>query len=348
MVASVERRRLALAALGGLLAGICAPIMAGAQAQDFYQGKTIRLIVSYASGGGYDASSRLVAKLMPRYIAGNPTIVVMNMPGAGGLTAANHIANVAEKDGTVFGLFNRYVLLAPIVGNENAKFRGEDLGWIGTTSSYQDDAYVLVVRGGVPHNSIEDLRNPAMPLALGRIAADIPGVLKEALDLKYKIISGYKGSGDLMLAFERGEIDSLATGFRTINAARPEWFKSGMARPLIQFGRLDRFEDLKEIPTARELARTADDLALIELFEIPFLMARPFATPSGVPAERLRILKEAFVAVTRDPEFVTESERQNLEASPKYGDELKALMIKAARTPKAAIERYIKAGGGTQ
>ena len=317
-----------------------------AAAQDFYSGKQVRLIVSSASGGGYDSYARLLQRHMPKHIPGKPTIVVMNMPGAGGLIAANHVANIAEKDGTVFGTFNRYSAVLPLLGSDKAKFKAEDFQWIGTTASYSDNSYLLVIRAALPHKSIADLRNPDKPIHVGNTGTDVPAILKEALGLNLKLVSGYKGSDEMEVAFERGEVDGHTSGYNSILSRHTEWVEKGFIRPMIQFGRIDRLPALKDVPTARELARTPADRALIEFAELPLLMARPFAAPPGVPADRVKILRDAFTRTMADADYLADGRKQKLELTPKSGEEVQAIVASLAKVEPAVIQRYLKAIGG--
>lgn len=317
-----------------------------ASAQDFYAGKQVRVIVSSAAGGGYDAYARLLQRHMPKYIPGNPTLVVMNMPGAGGLIAANHVANIAEKDGTVFGTFNRYSAVMPLLGSDQAKFKAEDFQWLGTTASYSDNSYLLVIRAALPHKTIADLRNPDMPIHIGNTGTDVPAILKEALGLNFKLVSGYKGSDEMEIAFERGEVDGHTSGYNSILSRHPEWIEKGFIRPVIQFGRIDRLPALKDVPTARELAQTPSDRALVEFAELPLLMARPFAAPPGVPADRVAILRAAFMKVMADPGYIEDGQKQKLELTPKSGEEVQAIVASLAKVEPAVVQRYLKALGG--
>jgi tripartite-type tricarboxylate transporter receptor subunit TctC len=318
----------------------------GAAAQDFYAGKQVRLIVSSASGGGYDSYARLMQRHMPKYLPGNPTIVVVNMPGAGGLIAANHVANLADKDGTVFATFNRYAAVMPILGNDKAKFKTEEFQWIGTTASYSDNAYLLIIRSALPHKTVADMRNPDMPIHIGVTGTDVPAILKEALGLNFRLISGYKGSDDMELAFERGEVDGHSSGYNSILSRHGEWIEKGFIRPMIQFGRIDRLPILKDVPTARELARTPSDRALIEFAELPLLMARPFAAPPGVPADRIKLLRAAFMKAVADPAYLEEGKKQKLELTPKSGEEVQAIVASLSKVEPAVVQRYLKALGG--
>jgi tripartite-type tricarboxylate transporter receptor subunit TctC len=323
-----------------------AVMIGAATAQEFYSGKQIKIIVSSASGGGYDQYARMLSRHMPKHIPGNPVMIVVNMPGAGGLTAANHLFNIAEKDGTVIGTLNRYTAVMPLLGVEQARFKTEEFNWLGTTASYSDNSYFMFVRADLPHKNIADLRNPDMALNIGVTGTDVPAILKEALGLNFKIVTGYKSHDELMMAVERGELDGNTDGYISLKATRPDWFERRFIRPMIQFGRVDRLPDLADVPTARELARTAEDRALIEFAEAPLLMARPFAAPPGVPKERVEILRSAFMKTMTDPDYLADVKTQKTEHSPTDGAAVQALVRELAKAPPAVIKRYLNALGG--
>ncbi len=314
-----------------------------AGAQDFYSGKTVKIIVGSSAGGGYDSYARLLSRHMGKYIPGQPTIVVVNMPGADGIIAANHLYNLADKDGTVFGTFNRYVVLLSLLGSKQAKFDPVKFGWMGTTASYNDNAYLLVIRSALPHRTIADLRNPQMPIHLGNSGTDVPAILREALGLNFKVVAGYKGSDDLEIAFERGEVDAHTSGWTSIQSRHDDWIKNGFIRPMIQFGRVNRLPALPDVPTARELTRNPEDRALIEFAELPLLIARPFATPPDVPKDRLEMLRAAFSKVMVDPQYVAEGKKQKLELTPMDGASVSKLVDAIKTAPSSVVERYKKA-----
>jgi tripartite-type tricarboxylate transporter receptor subunit TctC len=330
----------AVLSLGALMTGT-------ATAQEFYSGKTVKIIVASTSGGGYDQYARMLAKHMPKYIPGNPLMIVVNMPGAGGLTAANHLYNVAEKDGTVIGTLNRYSAVMPVLGVEQARFKTEEFQWLGTTASYSDNSYFMFVRADLPHKTIADLRDPKKEVVMGVTGTDVPAILKEALGLNFKIVTGYKSHDELMLAMQRGEIDGNTDGYISLKATRPDWFtEPKFIRPMIQFGRVDRLPELGDVPTARELAQTADDRKLIEFAEAPLLMARPFAAPPGVPKDRVEILRNAFWKTMSDPGYLEDVRIQKAEHSPSDGKTVQEVAVALTKAPPAVVNRYLKALGG--
>ena len=206
------------------LGSACSGGVSAVAADDFYKGKTVKLIVSDVPGGGYDAYSRLIAKHIRTYLPGQPNVVVSYMPGADGLVAANHMFNIAEK---THGLRDDESLHPDNVagGQSERQVQGERVQLAGTTTSYADDSYVLIVRSNMPHHTIDDLRNPAMPLHIGSVGTDVPLILKETLGLSYKIVTGYKGKPELELAIERGETDGSTLGWSSLASRHEDWIK---------------------------------------------------------------------------------------------------------------------------
>jgi tripartite-type tricarboxylate transporter receptor subunit TctC len=308
-------------------------------AQDFYQGKTIKLIVGASAAGGYNLYARTVQRHMPKHIPGNPQIVVTNMPSGNGIAATNHVFNIAEKDGTAFGLFNRYTILLPILGNDQARYKVDEFNWLGTTASYQDNAYLFVIRDKLPQKTVEDLRKANPPLNVGNVGAAPIEVINEALKLNLKIIHGYTGD-NLDIAFENGEVDGHTTGYANILARKAYWLEKKIARPMIQFGRETRHPALADVPTARELAQTPEQLAMIKFVEAPLMIGYPFALPPGVPKDRVAIMQKAFVDTMNDPEFKADMVKQSLEFTPKDGKAVAEMIGQLQKTPPAVIRRY--------
>jgi tripartite-type tricarboxylate transporter receptor subunit TctC len=318
--------------------------------ETFYKDHQINLIVGYGPGGGYDLTARLLARHLGRFIPGNPSIVVQNMAGAGSLRAANYLYSAAPKDGTTFGVFGSDIPMVGLLGvNSAAHFDARTFTWIGSSSSFANDAYVLVVRADAKSPSIAEARRPGgAPIVLGGTGqgardADVPKILRDALGLNIMQVLGYPDSPSIFLAVERGEVEGRTFDLSAVKASHPQWLKpnSGI-NVLVQFARVTRHPDLPDIPTARELARNGDARALIEFSETPLLtMARPFAAPPGVPDARAKTLRAAFLAVHRDERFLTEAERLGLDISPVGADEMLRAMERLARAPRPVLA-YMK------
>ena len=323
---------------------------------DFYKGKRITLVVSYGTGGGYDVYARILARYMSKYIPGNPSIVVQNMPGAGSLRGANFLYNVAPKDGTTFGTFARNMpLLGLIKTVQNVQFDPAKFTWLGSSSSYADDAYLLVVRRDARVHSVEEARRPGgTPLVLGSTAEGTSSdamaiLLRDMLGLNIRVVTGYTDSGVLFLAIERGEIEGRTVGLSALRSNHPDWLKpDGLVKPLVAFGRATRHPDFPDVPIARELARNDQDRRLIEIVEVPYQLSRPYAAPPGVPPDRAKALQDAFLATHKDPDYLADAERLRVDVSPIGGAEVLRLINNIAATPPdelKKVERLIESGG---
>lgn len=308
---------------------------------DFYHGRQVDLIVGNGPGGGYDVYARLLARHIGKYIPGNPNVVVQNMPGAGGLRAANYIYSVAPKDGTAFGLFARdMVLVALIGGNANVQFEPRRFTWLGSSSSYANDAYLLMLRKDAAVKTIEDARRPGgPPMVLGGTAEgasgnDVPVILRDLLGLHIKLITGYRDSGVLFMAVDGKEVDGRTVGLSAVRSAHPQWLAPDSdMRVLLQFARATRLSDFPDVPTARELAPDENSRALIELAELPYVLSRPFAAPPDLPPARARTLEAAFLAAHRDPQYLDEAQKLKVDVSPIGGEQVLHAIERMAETP---------------
>jgi tripartite-type tricarboxylate transporter receptor subunit TctC len=327
-----------------LIAAVIAAVCGSAAAEDFYRGKTINLIVGNATGGGYDAYARLLSRHMPKYIPGEPLIRVRNMPGAGGMAMSNHLYAQAPRDGLTIGMMSRANPIEPVLGNPAAQFKSEEFTWLGTSSSYEDDAYCIIVRADTPFKTIADAQKPGRALLLGGLAAggtdtDIVLIAREVFKLNAQLVRGYN-SAELNLAIQRGEVEGRAIGMSSIQTGLGDFLRDGKLRFLVQFGHEKRWKVLPDVPTARELATNADDKALFELAELPFLMARPFLAPPGIPEAQADILKKAFMQANADPDYLREAALMKIDVSPLSGDEIAKIVARIAKTPPEVVARY--------
>lgn len=354
MATRVTRMR-SSAALGLFAAGALLATSVQAQ-EDFYKGKQISLIVGYGTGGGYDVYARLIGKHIARFIPGNPTVVVQNMPGAGSLRAVNYIYNVAPKDGTAFAMFSSSMPVRSILGgNKSVQFDSLKLTWLGSSSSFAGDAYLLVVRADAPGSTLEDVRRPDGPLLVigssgpGSSSYDIPAVLRDTIGLRYRMVSGYPGSADLFLAMERNETHARMVNLTGLKAVKADWLKPNSPyKILVQFGRKTRVGDLPNVPTARELALSPSASDLINLVEVPFELSRPFAAPPGVPVDRARILQIAFRNAHRDPQFLAEAKNLDLDISPIGPDEVLDALKSVEKADPAHLDYLRKLYAGAK
>ena len=313
---------------------------------EFYKGQQVKLIVGYGTGGGYDVYGRLFARHLGRHIPGNPTVIVQNMPGAGSLRAVNFLANTTPKDGATIATFSRDMPLLAIIGhNANVRFDARALTWLGSSSSYANDAYFLFVRKDAAVQTIDDARRPGgTPLVLGGTAEgatgnDVAMVLRSALGLNLRLIPGYPDSGGLFLAVDRKEIDGRFVGLSATASSHPSWLgPASSVRMLLQFARETRHPGYPAVPTARELARDDKTRALIALAELPYRLSRPFAAPPGVPPERARALQAAFIAVHNDPAYREDAARLKVDISPIDGEEVVRAIGEIAGAPADMLD----------
>jgi tripartite-type tricarboxylate transporter receptor subunit TctC len=320
---------------------------------DFYRGKQVNVIVGYGTGGGYDIYARLLARHLGKHVPGNPNVIVQNMPGAGSLRAANHLYNVAAKDGTVIGMFARNMPLLGLLGvNPNVQFDARKFTWLGSSSSFANDAYILVVRSDAPVKSIDDARRAdGPPLVLGGTAegatgGDVPVILRDTIGLNVRQVLGYPDSNAIFLAIERGEVNGRTVDLSSVKAVKPDWLKPNSGfRILVQFARATRHPDFSDVPTARELARDAKARAVIELTEVPYTLSRPFAAPPGVPADRAKALQAAFLATHADPHYREEAAKLNVDVSPVGGEEVLRAIESIAAAPPELLDELKKLFG---
>jgi tripartite-type tricarboxylate transporter receptor subunit TctC len=334
-------------AFAGVAAGAFAiAAQAPVQAADFYKGKTIKVVIGYSAGGGYDIYARAVARYLGRYVPGNPNVISQNMTGAGSVRAANYLYVQAPKDGTQFGTFSRGLPLLALTGaDKNVRFDPTKFKWIGSTSSYADDAYVFTVRRDKGITSVRELMGKNAKLVTfgstnyGSTGFDVPLVLKDTLGLNIKLVHGYPGGSAINLAIERKEMDGRTQGLSSLSSMGGDWKKDRIG--LVQFARGNvRHPDLADVPTARELATREDDRRLIDMLETAFFMARPFAAPPGVPVDRIKVLRTAFMAAQKDPKYVKDMGKLGMDISPKSGEEVEQIVARIMSTPKPLLARY--------
>ncbi len=331
------------------MAVLLAQPAAAQTAEEFYKGKALTLVVGNGPGGGFDVFGRLLARYIGRYVPGNPSVVVQNMPGAGSLVAANYLYNVAPKDGTSFGLIARNMPLLGLLGNNsNVRFDPHKFTWLGSSSNFSNDAYVLIVRKDAAVKSLADaLRVGGPELLLGGTAdggssSDVPKILHDTLGLNTKLVVGYRDSAGIYLAMERGEVSGRTNELSSIKSVRPSWLgPNSDYKLLIQYARATRLAEFPDVPTARELAPSERARALIEFTEAPFTMAWPYAAPPGLPADRAVALEDAFAAAHRDPQLLGEAKAAGLDVTLVRADELRRSIDKLSQAPTDMLD-YVR------
>jgi tripartite-type tricarboxylate transporter receptor subunit TctC len=326
---------------GGGTAGVSGDSAGGESPESFYRGQTVSIIVGSGAGGGFDTTARLVARHLGRHIPGNPTVIVVNMPGGGGLVAANHVFSAAPKDGTVIGLFHEAQMMNQLTGGEGVAFDLRRFNWLG--SSY-DDPNVCLVRSDAGLTSFKDMIGSATAVAVGGTGPgsntyDAPRVLAAATGANVRAVAGYPTTNDVRVGVERGEIQGMCLGWESVQSASGEWLKNGYAKVFVQNG-TTRHPDLPEVPLAMEFAKDEDSKTLLRLVDAPGAMAKPFAFPPDVNPALVALMRTALFATFKDEDFLAEARTMNLEFQPKDVDEIHGILNEVLATPPAIAAKY--------
>lgn len=301
---------------------------------EFYRGKTVTLVVSSTVGGGYDLYGRALARHIGRHIPGNPTVIVQNMPGAGGVVAANNVFTGAQ-DGTVFATFSRGMPAEELFGQEGIRFKSNEFHWMG---SMNDEVSVCAARTDAPVKTFEDLYTTELTVGGTGAGADtdfFPLVLNKLYGTRFRVIGGYPGGNEINLGVERGELQGrCGWSYSSVLSTRAEWFKPPEFMRLIVQMALRKHRDLPDVPLVIDLAKTDEQRALARVVFSRQTMGRPFAIPPRVPADRVAALRTAFDTTMRDPEFLAEADRAKMEINnPTTGEEVQELVAEILRTP---------------
>ncbi len=309
---------------------------------DFYQGKTVHLLIGAPAGGGYDAAGRAVARYMGRHIPGNPNVVAENMAGAGGLILANFLYNRAPRDGTVMGEPTNSVpletKLQTMSAGANVAFDTGKMSWVGTPAQQPQ---VSVIWHDRPVHTLDDMRKRKVifgATAAGVDTAILPNLMNQIFGTKNEIILGYNGFPDLILGMERGEIDAQSALLANVTAGNPEYLRSKKIRFLVQFGS-SRLAELADVPTAIEWADKEADKELLRFYALKYDMAYPIGLPPDVPAERVKALQDAFMATMKDPEYQDYARKAGLDVSPVSGPEMAQKIRDINSAPQAIVDR---------
>jgi tripartite-type tricarboxylate transporter receptor subunit TctC len=310
---------------------------------EFYKDKLITILVGYTPGGSASFYAQAVAKHMGKYLPGHPKFVVQHMPGAGGLLMADHLYNAAPRDGTVFGITVRTAGIAPLLGNTKVKFDGRKFGWIGSAAVEYSTCFSWKTS---PVKTLADAQN--REVIVGSAGADAtaslwPRAVNALVGTKFKIVTGYPGSNEVVLAVERGEIDGYcALSWTYIKLRKADWLKDKKINLLFQMG-LQKHPDLPNVPLISDYAKTKEDRQIFDFALAPQGMGRPFLAPPGVPPERLQALRVAFERTLKDPQFLEEAEKLALEVEHVSGEAVSAIVDQLYALPKSVIDRAVAA-----
>jgi tripartite-type tricarboxylate transporter receptor subunit TctC len=308
----------------------------------FYQGKTITMVVGYTPGGLYDTTTRMVARHIPKHLAGNPTVIVQNMPGAGGIKALMHIYSVAPKDGTVFGMVKRSYATDPLFETDAPEYDPNKVQPIGSTSS---ETSVVATWHTSKVKTFEDVFKTEMTVGA---TSSTDGTVRYAqlvrriTPAKLKIVSGYPGGNDVTLAVERGEVDSkFGWSWGSVKSRAKDWLDQKKINIILQMG-LKKADDLPNVPFIMDYAKTDVDRQALELVFAPTAFAWPIVAGPGVPAERIAELRKAFDATMKDPEFLADAKKLDIEIEPIGGEEMQKVVARLSKFDKAAIARAVE------
>ncbi len=339
-------RQSIMAGLSVLFLAASAAAPAGANdVADFYKGKTITVVIAFSAGGGYDLYARLLARYMSKYIPGNPTLVPQNMPGAGTLKAAKYLYEVAPKDGTVFGIFVRSMPLGPIVGLPGATFDSRKFTWLGSMTK---DVTLCVTSDQSGIKSWDDALKTSFTLGGEGKGSDpdvFANVIKNEFGAKDKLITGYPGTADMILAIERGELGGFCgVSYSTVMGRWADQLKRGDLHIIVQGG-FEKHPALPDVLNMLDLAKDEHSKTVMQMVLAPQAIARPFTAPPGIPEDRAKALRDAFAATLKDPELLAEAKKLQIDIDPMSAGDLESLIDNLYKAPKQAADDAAKASG---
>jgi tripartite-type tricarboxylate transporter receptor subunit TctC len=331
-----------IAAAGSLLMALCGPAAwpaYAASSADFYKGRTVQVVVGFTAGGGYDLYARVLARHMGKHIPGNPSVVTQNMPGAGSLKAANYLYNVAPKDGSVFGTFDRGLPMERLLGRTSGQdFDATKFTWIG---SITDEPTICGFSSKSGIRSWQDMKTKPFKVGGAGATADdeiYANVLRNMFHLPLRIVSGYPGRAEMVLSIQRGEIDGLCGWSWSSLMSRDKYLLDNKQLTVaLQLG-VEKNLDLPGMPLIGDLTEDPKQKAALKLIFSRLTIARPFAAPPGLPAERATALRTAFEATMKDAEFLAEMKKLALEVRPQSGAKVEKLVNEIYTYPADVVQ----------
>jgi len=321
--------------LGSMVALAALP----ARADSPYEGKTITIVTSTGVGGVYDLTARVIARHMGRYIPGNPTLIVQNMPGGGNVLATNYMYNIAPKDGLTIATVHNAMPLHQVLDGRGVRFDAGKFNWLGSTGS-ENEMIIVWHTAGI--KTIQQAKEREIVLGAtgaGSGLSIIPTAMNNVLGTRFKLVIGYKSSEDINLAMERGEVQARAFGLNSIVAQHSDWIRQSKIAFLAQAG-VKRDKALPEVPLLTELAATDEQRRILKLISAPAGLGHPYLAPPGVAPDRLAVLRQAFDATLRDKAFLAEVERLQIDIDPMNAEEVSEIV---AETINAAPDVVAKA-----
>jgi tripartite-type tricarboxylate transporter receptor subunit TctC len=330
----------ALIAISIVLSARALAVQSG-EVENFYKGHSISMIIGFGVGGGYDLYGRLISRFMGKYLPGNPGIIPQNMTGAGSLRAVNYLYSIAPKDGSAIGTFSRTLVLAPLLNG--ADFDSRKFTWLGSVAQ---DVVVCFTSHASPIRTWSDFLSTQSSLG-GEGATAEPDIyalfMKNVFGAKVKLVSGYRGTNDIFLAIERGELDgACGISWGTIASLHPDWIRDKKINVVVQAG-LRKHPDLSDVPILTEAIRDQEQEQMLKLMLTPLALSRPFAAPPDIPADRKQALISGFAQAASDPQLKTEGGRMNMDIDFVPAEAIQKMLAEAYATPKALLAKTANA-----
>ena len=308
----------------------------------FYAGKTITILIGYAAGGTYDATARLIARHMPKHIPGHPNMLPQNMPGSGGIKTVLNLYSVAPKDGTTLAMLSRSYPIEPVFNPQTAKYDPKRFIPIGSSSNEVSVAVVWHTRG---ITSINQLMTQEITTGATGVTDDtgrFPTLLRNLTGAKVRLVTGYPGGNNVTMAMEKGEVDArFGWSWGSLKSRSKSWLDEKKINILVQMA-LEKAPDLPDVPLIMDFARTDLDRKALELLFAPQVMAWPLVAPPDVPADRIAILRKAFDATMKDPEFLADAQRLNIEVEPVAGEVMQKLVARVGDFDRTVVDRALE------
>ena len=330
---------LSLSAAVALTAALALPAAGQAQSPaDFYKGKTVQIYIGFSPGGSYDLFARLLSRHIGKHIPGNPTVVATNMPGAGSFNAANFLFGAAPKDGTAMGIVSQTLAIEEALKTKGVQYKAAEFNWIGRATA---NIEVQVIWNTSKAKTMDDAKSNVIPVAStgpGSPSEGYPKMLNGTYGTQFKIIRGYPGSTDGLLAMERGEVDGALTSWSTMKGSRKGWLDEKKAHMLVQYV-LQRAAELPDVPAVTEFAKNQADKDLVTFYASAAEVGRSFLAPPGIPEDRVKALQTAFDATMKDAEFVAEVMKARLDFVPMPAAGLRKLIVDTASVSPAIVQR---------
>jgi tripartite-type tricarboxylate transporter receptor subunit TctC len=340
MMRATTVRSLLIAAAAILIA----PLARAEPAEPFFARKTITIYVGYTAGGSYDLYARLIARHLGRHIPGTPTVVAQNMPGAGSMKAANYLNQVAPKDGTALGVIVESAALEQILGNAAVQYDAAKFTYVGRVATSNN---IFMQWHTSKVQSIADSQRFESTLAgtgPGSIAETVPRLFNAIIGTKFRIVSGYPASTEGMLAMERGEVDGTGSSWAAVSVTKQNLLKEKKIKIILQT-QPERHSDLPDTPSLTEFGNTPEDRLVTALYASGSGVGRSLLGPPGIPGDRLKVLRDGFNAMVKDPDFVADIRKLNVELDPLPGERVQELIVRTLNAPASVRERAMVAFG---